>query len=202
MVGIPSSLSSSAKRPSRDALLNSAPWALALGFAVAAHFGWFCPGHGDTPTKIEVVTTAAPGTQVHVVGADAVVKPKHRRNTAAVGVPALAKKIHRVAETHTVPRELVERIYDNPALLARNARAFPATRNGKTIGFKIANTKKGSIVRLLGLRDGDVIKAVNGKPIRTIQDVLDAARCVQEKDSVTITIRRGKDKVRKRYLIE
>lgn len=196
-------MSPSPKRPSRDALLNSAPWALALGFAVAAHFGWFCPGHGgETPTKIEVVTTAAPGTQVHVVGADAVVTPRHRGNAPAVGVPALAKKIQRVAETHTVPRALVDRIYDNPALLAKNARAFPVTRKGKTVGFKIADTKKGSIVRLLGLRDGDVIKSVNRKPIRTIEDVLAAVRCFRDQDSVTITIRRGKTNIRKRYRFE
>ncbi|MBC7741235.1 MAG: PDZ domain-containing protein [Bdellovibrionaceae bacterium] len=47
---------------------------------------------------------------------------------------------------------------------------FAKTSTSQPDGFKIIDVEKGSIYEQLGLKPGDVIKSVNGKPVNSVQD--------------------------------
>jgi len=60
----------------------------------------------------------------------------------------------------------------DPAALARQARVVPAFKDGEPQGFKVFGVRPGSLPRLLGLKNGDLISAVNGAPLRSIDDAM------------------------------
>lgn len=53
---------------------------------------------------------------------------------------------------------------DNPSLLARQARILPSIRDGQPRGLKFYGVRPGSLPGLLGLKNGDLLTAVNGVP--------------------------------------
>jgi membrane-associated protease RseP (regulator of RpoE activity) len=179
----------------RDALLTTAPWALALGFALGAHSGWFCPGHQHA-THVDVVS--ADDGEIAVFRDD---DDPCAREHAAERIRELAQRVHRVAETHTMPAELIAALADDPGLLADHGTAELVMRDGEPIGFRISNTVSGGLAQQLGLRDGDVITSVAGQPLRSVDDVAKAASAVRGFAQVRMMIARDGVAMRKRFLI-
>lgn len=55
-------------------------------------------------------------------------------------------------------------VRDNPALLAGQAHVMPHRRDGKPRGLKFYGVRPGSLPGMLGLKNGDLLTAVNGIP--------------------------------------
>jgi len=71
----------------------------------------------------------------------------------------------------------------------------PYIRNGEASGVMIYSIKKDSVAQLLGLRNGDIIQAVDDVEIQDIQDLEDFDDSIGDHSDITISIlRRGKSK--------
>lgn len=71
----------------------------------------------------------------------------------------------------------------------------PYTKDGEASGVMIYSIKKDSVARLLGLRNGDIIQAVNDVEINDSQDFEDFENSIEDHSDMTISIlRRGKPK--------
>lgn len=93
----------------------------------------------------------------------------------------------------TMSRESRDLILSNLAILARSARAVPANDNG-ALGFRLFGIRSGSVLAALGLRNGDLLKSINGRPTTTPQEVLAAYAGLRGASSWTLSIsRRGAD---------
>ena len=69
----------------------------------------------------------------------------------------------------------------------------PYTKDGEASGVMIYSIKRDSVARLLGLRNGDIIQAVNGVEIKDSQDFEDFEDSIEGHSDMTIFIlRRGK----------
>ncbi len=79
----------------------------------------------------------------------------------------------------------------NTTLLASSARIIPAVRDGQPAGFMLQHIRPGSFYQLLGMRDGDIVQAVNGRPIRTPEDALQVYTKIRNASHVTLTVQRG-----------
>lgn len=66
----------------------------------------------------------------------------------------------------SVPRNLISEQINNPAFL-RQARIIP-----REDGFYVRNLNRGSLYEKLGLQQGDVIRSINGEPVRSLQDAM------------------------------
>jgi general secretion pathway protein C len=79
--------------------------------------------------------------------------------------------------------------------LGRQARVVPNYRNGKYEGFKLVGVRPGSLYRSIGVRSGDVIKSINGKPIDSPNKALDLFEQLKNSSSINLEIeRRGQPK--------
>lgn len=74
--------------------------------------------------------------------------------------------------------------------LLGSARVVPYYRGGQPYGFRVSDVAEGAKVYELGVRTGDIIKSINGVPIRTPQDALNAYQELQAGTSVQLEIER------------
>lgn len=63
---------------------------------------------------------------------------------------------------------------ENPALLSHQAWVIPSVAGGKPRGLKFYGIRPGSLPRMLGLKNGDLLTAVNGIPVADDQGVTSA----------------------------
>lgn len=87
-----------------------------------------------------------------------------------------------------IDRAFVEKILEDPAALAKQARVRP----GKD-GFKFYGVRKGSLPDLLGLKNGDMLKTVNGTDLKSIDDAMGLYTKLRRASNLSVTLeRRGK----------
>ena len=100
--------------------------------------------------------------------------------------PKIAKK----GSTITVNRrELQSSLADVNKLLSQ-VRIRPHFKDGESDGLSVTNIKPGSIFVKLGLRNGDVVKEINGKPITSPDDVLALYEKLKSGSRVSVQIAR------------
>ncbi len=92
-----------------------------------------------------------------------------------LATPALARGSERVAEDVSVVSSLPDgKVPDEPEI--RLAPVFSDERSAhdpKAVahGFRVVEMKPGTSLAAIGVREGDVITGVNGKPLETSRDV-------------------------------
>lgn len=95
--------------------------------------------------------------------------------------------------TCIVERKFVEQLMANPALLARQARIVPSQRDGETQGFKFYGIRRGSLPKLLGLKNGDMLTEVNGEEIKSVDQAMGLAMKLRRASNLSVTlVRKGK----------
>ena len=95
-----------------------------------------------------------------------------------------------VAET-----ELTEALSNLPLLLSQ-ARAVPYFRNGQSIGMRLFAIRSGSMYEKLGLKNGDIITAVNDSSLNDPAQALKLFEQLKSERSITVKAERnGEQKV-------
>jgi len=93
----------------------------------------------------------------------------------------------------TIERAFVEQILTNPAALAKQARVVPSVVDGETRGFKFYGIRSGSLPKLLGLKNGDLITSVNGKDLKSMDDAMALYTKLRNAPNLSINVdRKGK----------
>jgi membrane-associated protease RseP (regulator of RpoE activity) len=87
----------------------------------------------------------------------------------------------------TIERTLISDLLANPRALG-GLRALPS--NG---GFRLSGIRRGTLAHKLGLRNGDVLTEVGGKPLASIDDALSLLPLLKSATNVHVTLsRKGK----------
>ena len=118
--------------------------------------------------------------------------PKRRRRRGSRTGPAIEK----LGTDHVAVREsLVKSYTNNPARLARLGRARPHRRGGKVVGYRLSRIRRNSRGHKLGLRNGDVVRSVNGHKLTSMSSAMKAYAELQKEDEFEIEVeRRRKDR--------
>lgn len=94
-----------------------------------------------------------------------------------------------------IERATIERLADNPAALAKQARIVPSMQDGVTRGLKLYGIRRASVAAQLGLLNGDMLVAFDGQPLASLESVLAAFTQLPTLGSFTLTLeRRGATK--------
>jgi len=91
----------------------------------------------------------------------------------------------------TIARDLVEQLLRDPTRLVADVRVFPALRDREPIGFQLGFVRPGSVFARLGLERGDTLRAVNGLPLATAGQVMDAWPQLRHASRLTVQIERA-----------
>ncbi len=95
--------------------------------------------------------------------------------------------------TCTVERSFVESLMSNPAALAKQARIVPSQKDGETQGFKFYGIRRGSLPKLLGLKNGDMLTEVNGEEVKSVDQAMALAMKLRRAQNLSVTlVRKGK----------
>ncbi len=99
-------------------------------------------------------------------------------------------------ETVEVSRDKIEESLANINELMRQIRIRPYFKDGEPQGILLSGIRRNSIFEQMGLKSGDIVKGVNGKEIRSVDDALKFYENLKSSDSVEIQIeRRGETKI-------
>jgi hypothetical protein len=79
----------------------------------------------------------------------------------------------------------------------------PPTGTKRTfIGFKLTRIDPGSIYETVGLREGDLLKSLNGRPIRAPSDLQELPAILKRDRRVELKVERGNKNVTLRYAMK
>lgn len=99
---------------------------------------------------------------------------------APVAVPVISHAALACADDHcTIHPEGLDLLL-RPESLARSARVIPLVVDGEARGMKLYGIRSGSVPRLLGFKNGDLVRAVNGQPL-TVESALGLYEALRER---------------------
>ncbi|MCB0345387.1 MAG: hypothetical protein KDD66_09725 [Bdellovibrionales bacterium] len=77
-----------------------------------------------------------------------------------------------------------------PRLLSQ-ARAVPYFKNGESVGMRLFAIRRGSLYEKLGLKNGDILKAVNGNSLSDPTQALKIFEQLKSERSINVRVERG-----------
>jgi general secretion pathway protein C len=94
----------------------------------------------------------------------------------------------------TVEKQLVEKLLSNTTALATAARFVPSIKDGKPNGFKLYAIRPNSIFGVIGLQNGDTVKAINGLDMSSPDKALEVYTKLRNASHLSVQVeRRGEN---------
>jgi general secretion pathway protein C len=87
-------------------------------------------------------------------------------------------------------RSMINNAINDVTKLMTQVKIQPHMEDGQPDGLAVSNIKPNSIFRRMGLRNGDILKKVEGQDIRTVDDALRLYDSMKTADSVSVEIER------------
>ena len=117
--------------------------------------------------------------------------------------PDLSAGVKKVGENrYEIDRTMLNEQLEDLTALSRQARVIPHFRDGKAQGFKIVGVRPGSLYSHIGIRSGDVIKAVGDEEITSPNKALELYERLKNQDNVTVDVERRGRKTTLEYEIK
>ena len=126
--------------------------------------------------------------------------PEHRSAPSAPAA-APAGEIVDAGDHKIVDKSLLEHYTAHVDEIYKNIGIKDVKKGGRIEGFRVTFVKRGSPFAKLGLRRGDVLKAVNGQPLTSYKAAFDAYKSVRDAAGLTLTIQRGNKEMELEYEI-
>ncbi len=90
---------------------------------------------------------------------------------------------------------------ENLPLLLTQARAVPYFKEGRSIGLRLFAIKNGSLYEKIGLKNGDILKAINGNSLGDISQALKLFEQLKQERSINLVLEREKQDREFKYTI-
>lgn len=104
--------------------------------------------------------------------------------------PPRAGLEERSDDEYSIERDIIDDALSDVGNLMRQVRIRPYFKDGNPEGVLLSGIRKGSIFEQMGLQSGDVIKGVNGEPIRSVDDAMALYQGLRSERSVQVQIER------------
>ncbi len=90
---------------------------------------------------------------------------------------------------------------ENLPLLLTQARAVPYFKDGRSIGLRLFAIKSGSLYEKIGLKNGDILKSINGNSLADITQALKLFEQLKQERSINLVLEREKQDREFKYTI-
>jgi type II secretion system protein C len=104
-----------------------------------------------------------------------------------------------VGDHKIIDRSLVEHYAKNMGDLEKNIGVKEIKKGNQITGFSISFVRKGTLFEKLGVKRGDIIKAINGQEINSYNAALNIYKELPEMNNMTLVIQRGKEEMELEY---
>lgn len=91
----------------------------------------------------------------------------------------------------TITREARDLALSNLMVFASAARAVPTNLGDGVVGYRLFGIRNGSVLAALGLRNGDFLRSINGRPLSTPQEALAAYSGLRGASVWVLRVQRG-----------
>lgn len=103
---------------------------------------------------------------------------------------------HLAGDDYAVDRDALAELLRSPRWDERQVRLLPSVRDGVTQGFKLYGIRPGSLPRRIGLKNGDLLVAINGARIASFNEHAMLRRLLPTADRVLLDIVRKGEPLR------
>lgn len=125
------------------------------------------------------------------LGAGALDVPPNEPSAATEAATQFAEGVRRISDTeYELSRASIDLLLNNSSSIARAARMVPQLRDGKAVGIKLFGIRARSPFSTLGLKNGDTVTHVGGKPITNMDEALQIYTSLKTAKTVEVTIER------------
>lgn len=90
-----------------------------------------------------------------------------------------------------VQRAMLLHVFAQPAEMMRTTRAVPIEENGRMTGVRLTGTTPNWMLGRIGIQNGDVLVRVDGRPVESVDQLLEAYARLQTADGVHLGVMRG-----------
>ncbi len=115
--------------------------------------------------------------------------------------PASTEGVSAAGGLVKVDSKKLDEALDNLPQLLTQARAVPYFQNGQSVGLRLFAIKKGSMFDEIGLKNGDILKDINGSSLADITQAIKLFERLREEKSINLNLERGKSPVAYQYEI-
>ena len=111
--------------------------------------------------------------------------------------------IEKVSDTKfNIQRSLVDKALANQGSLMKAARVIPHDENGRVVGVKLYGIRRTSLLGRLGVRNGDMLRTINGFDMTSPDTALQAYSVLRTANKLTLAIKRQNNEMTIEYNIE
>ena len=129
-------------------------------------------------------------------------KPGDARN-AGLSEEELDDGIEKVTDTRfNIQRSLVDKALANQGSLMKTARVIPHEEDGRVVGVKLYGIRRNSLLGRLGVRNGDMLRTINGFAMASPDTALEAYSRLRSADKLTLAVKRQNKELTIEYNIE
>ena len=132
----------------------------------------------------------------------AAAKPADARK-AGLSNEELTDNIEKISDTKfNIQRSLVDKVLANQGSLMKSARVIPHEEDGRVVGVKLYGIRRTSLLGRLGVRNGDMLRTINGFDMTSPDTALEAYSRLRTADKLTLAIKRQNKEIAIEYNIE
>jgi general secretion pathway protein C len=136
-------------------------------------------------------------------------KPKTAAQTAVSARNAglsdeeLEDGIEKISDTKfNIQRSLVDKVLANQGSLMKTARVIPHEEDGRVAGVKLYGIRRNSLLGRLGVRNGDMLRTINGFDMTSPDSALEAYSSLRNANKLTLAVKRQNKEMTIDYNIE
>ncbi|MGB5810093.1 MAG: type II secretion system protein GspC [Polyangiales bacterium] len=131
-------------------------------------------------------------------------KPKRVNDRSAGLTPEeLGDGIEKISDTkYNIQRSLVDKVLSNQGSLMKTARVIPHEENGRVVGMKLYGIRRTSLLGKLGIRNGDMLRTINGFDMTSPDTALEAYTSLRSADALSLAVKRQNKEMSIEYNIQ
>lgn len=95
----------------------------------------------------------------------------------------------------------LDKALENLPMLLTQARAVPYFSEGQAVGLRLFAIKSGSLYEKIGLRNGDVLKSVNGNSMADLSQAMQLFEKLKTERSISLMVERNREEKEFKYQI-
>jgi general secretion pathway protein C len=111
--------------------------------------------------------------------------------------------IEKISDTmYVIQRSIVDKVLANQGSLMKTARVIPHEEDGRVVGLRLYGIRRTSLLGRLGVRNGDMLRTINGFDMTSPDSALEAYTRLRTADKLSVAVKRQKIDMTIEYRIE